>query len=80
MSMIKSLELYNLLSRRRIYEIGCLGKIEQCQQLPNENYLIRLNGVIRFQIEKELDVTTEYRQVISNYSNFKMIWRKVTKI
>ena len=52
------------------YEIGCLGKIEQCQQLPNENYLIRLNGVIRFQIEKELEVTTQYRQVISNYSNF----------
>ena len=36
--------------QENIYEIGCLGKIEQCQQLPNENYLIRLNGVIRFQI------------------------------
>ena len=56
--------------QENIYKIGCLGKIEQCQQLPNENYLIRLNGVIRFQIEKELEVTTQYRQVVSNYSNF----------
>ena len=57
--------------QKNIYEIGCLGKIEQCQQLPNENYLIRMNGVIRFQIEKELEVTTQYREGISNYSNFK---------
>ena len=56
--------------QENIYEIGCLGKIEQCQQLPNENYLIRLNGVIRFQIEKELEVTTQYRQVDSNYTNY----------
>ena len=54
----------------QIYEIGCLGKIEQCQQLPNENYLIRLNGVLRFQIEKELEVTTQYRKVASDYSSF----------
>jgi hypothetical protein len=54
----------------QIYEIGCLGKIEQCQQLPNENYLIRLNGILRFQIEKELDVTTQYRKVVPNYSRF----------
>ena len=56
--------------QENVYEIGCLGKIEQCQQVPNENYLIRLNGVIRFQIEKELDVTTQSRQVVSNYSTF----------
>ena len=56
--------------QEKIYKIGCLGKIEQCQQLPNENYLIRLNGVLRFQIEKELEVTTKYRKVVSDYSNF----------
>ena len=56
--------------QEKIYKIGCLGKIEQCQQLPNENYLIRLNGVLRFQIEKELEVTTQYRKVASDYSRF----------
>ena len=56
--------------QEKIYKIGCLGKIEQCQQLPNENYLIRLNGVLRFQIEKELEVTTQYRKVASDYSGF----------
>ena len=56
--------------QEKIYKIGCLGKIEQCQQLPNENYLIRLNGVLRFQIEKELEVTTQYRKVASDYSSF----------
>ena len=56
--------------QEKIYKIGCLGKIEQCQQLPNENYLIRLNGVLRFQIKKELEVTTQYRKVASDYSSF----------
>ena len=56
--------------QEKIYKIGCLGKIEQCQKLPNENYLIRLNGVLRFQIEKELEVTTQYRKVASDYSSF----------
>jgi hypothetical protein len=56
--------------QEQTYEIGCLGKVEQCQQLPNENYLIRLSGVIRFQIERELEVTTGYRQVVVNYSDF----------
>ena len=56
--------------QEKIYKIGCLGKIEQCQQLPNENYLIRLNGVLRFQIAKELEVTTQYRKVASDYSSF----------
>ena len=56
--------------QEKIYRVGCLGKIEQCQQLPNENYLIRLNGVLRFQIKKELEVTTQYRKVASDYSSF----------
>ena len=56
--------------QEKIYRVGCLGKIEQCQQLPNENYLIRLNGVLRFQIAKELEVTTQYRKVASDYSRF----------
>ena len=56
--------------QEKIYKIGCLGKIEQCQQLPNENYLIRLNGVLRFHIAKELEVTTQYRKVASDYSSF----------
>ena len=56
--------------QEKIYRVGCLGKIEQCQQLPNENYLIRLNGVLRFQIAKELEVTTQYRKVASDYSSF----------
>ena len=56
--------------KEKIYRVGCLGKIEQCQQLPNENYLIRLNGVLRFHIAKELEVTTQYRKVASDYSRF----------
>ena len=56
--------------QEKIYRVGCLGKIEQCQQLPNENYLIRLNGVLRFHIAKELEVTTQYRKVASDYSRF----------
>ena len=54
-----------------IYSIGCLGKLEQCEQLPNENYMIRLNGIIRFQIMQELQVATQYRQARVNYHPFQ---------
>ena len=56
--------------REAIYEVGCLGKIEQFQQLPNENYLIRLNGLQRFFVQQELEVSTLYRQVRVDYKEF----------
>jgi Lon protease-like protein len=54
-----------------VYSVGCVGQVEQCQQLPNENYMIRLNGLIRFRVESELEVSTLYRQVEVDYLDYR---------
>ena len=53
-----------------LYKIGCLGQMEHHRQLPNGNYLIRLQGEVRFQIEEELQTETLYRKANVVYSNF----------
>ena len=54
-----------------IHQIGCLGKIDHCQKQSEGNYLIRLQGEIRFEILKELEVETLYRQVEVDYQRYE---------
>ncbi len=53
-----------------LYDIGCLGKIDHHRQLPNENYLIRLQGEIRFRIREEISTDTPYRRALVDYQEF----------
>ena len=46
-----------------IYEIGCLGRIGDVEALEDGRYNIVLEGVSRFKVVRELDVTTAFRQV-----------------
>ncbi len=54
-----------------LYQVGCVGELDQCRQLPNGNYMIRLQGMIRFQIEEEVSSDRLYRQTLVNYMNFQ---------
>ena len=51
-------------------KVGCVGRVTSYNETDDHRYLITLNGVIRFEIENELDTTTKYRQVAVNYENF----------
>ena len=46
-----------------LYAIGCLGKIDNVEALPDGRYNIVLEGQARYRILRELDVTTPFRQV-----------------
>ena len=46
-----------------LYEIGCLGRIDQVEALDDGRYNIVLEGEARFRILRELDVKTPFRQV-----------------
>ncbi len=46
-----------------LYAVGCLGKIEDVEALPDGRFNIVLEGEARFRILRELDVTTPFRQV-----------------
>ncbi len=46
-----------------IFDIGCLGRIGEFEALDDGRYNVILEGLQRFSIRRELDVTTEFRQV-----------------
>ncbi len=49
--------------RPRLYRVGCLGRIAECEALADGRYNIILVGLARFRILRELDVATPFRQV-----------------
>ena len=57
-------------SDNSLKKVGCIGRVTSYNETDDHRYLITLNGIIRFEIENELDTTTQYRQVEVNYENF----------
>ncbi len=46
-----------------LFEVGCLGRIGDVEAMGDGRYNIILEGLQRFSIKRELDVTTTFRQV-----------------
>jgi uncharacterized protein len=46
-----------------LFEVGCLGRIGDVEAMEDGRYNVILEGLQRFTILKELDVTTTFRQV-----------------
>jgi Lon protease-like protein len=46
-----------------LFEVGCLGHIEQVEAMDDGRYNIVLEGEARFRILRELEVTTPFRQI-----------------
>ena len=46
-----------------LYQVGCVGKIEEVEASEDGRYNIVLVGEARYRILRELDVTTPFRQV-----------------
>ncbi len=46
-----------------LYDVGCVGKIEEVEALDDGRYNIVLSGEARFRMVRELDVATPFRQV-----------------
>ena len=57
-------------SDNSLKKVGCVGRVTSYNETDDHRYLITLSGIIRFEIENELDTTTQYRQVEVNYENF----------
>lgn len=53
-----------------LYQVGCLGVIENHRLLANGNYFIRLQGVTRFHIKHEISTDRLYRQAEVSYDAF----------
>lgn len=46
-----------------LYDVGCLGRIEDVEALEDGRYNIVLEGLQRFTVHTELDVKTPFRQI-----------------
>ena len=53
-----------------LFDVGCLGKLVASEQLDDGRFNIVLEGVTRFRIGAEADVTTPYRQVDADRGGF----------
>ena len=57
-------------ARPPLHKVGCLGKIKSFKESDDGRYLIDLNGVIRFEIEKEIKSNKKYREFEISFENF----------
>jgi Lon protease-like protein len=57
-------------ARPPIAGIGCLGRITSFQEAGDGRYYITLTGIIRYRIERELDVVTLFRQAHVSYDAY----------
>ena len=46
-----------------LFQIGCVGKIGEVEAMEDGRYNVILEGLSRFRLLRELDVTTPFRQV-----------------
>ena len=54
-----------------VYNVGCLGKIDEHNRTEDGRILINLKGISRFQIDKEIKNNEPYREFYVNYDLFK---------
>lgn len=58
-------------ARPKLYQVGCLGRIEHCKPTDDNRYEIILAGLCRYEIVEELPTVTPYRQVLATYGRFR---------
>ncbi len=54
----------------RLFDVGCLGQIVGSEQLDDGRFNIVLEGISRFKIVSEAEVSTPYRQVDADRAGF----------
>ncbi len=53
-----------------LHKVGCMGKITSFKEIKDNQYLIELKGVIRFQIINEIESDKKYREYEIEFKNF----------
>ena len=56
--------------RPSLFAVGCVGRIDHVDALDDGRFNILLEGLTRFRLIRELDVTTPFRQVEADIESF----------
>ena len=54
-----------------IYGVGCAGRITNFEETPDGRYLITLTGLARFDVQREINADTPYRQVEATFERWR---------
>ena len=63
---------------KSVYQIGCLGKINNYQMSKDGRILINLTGITRFKILEEIENKKLYREFKVDYKNFELDLKDVS--
>ncbi len=58
------------LKKPDLYEVGCIGKITSFNETDDGRYLVIINGISRFNINKEIESNKLYRTCEVNYDRY----------
>jgi Lon protease-like protein len=53
-----------------LFDVGCVGRISQVERLDDGRFNIVLEGLTRFRLLSELDVSTPFRQIEASFLGF----------
>jgi Lon protease-like protein len=53
-----------------LFQTGCAARIVSYTETPDRRFMITLAGLCRFQVKREIDAATPYRQVEPDYGGF----------
>jgi uncharacterized protein len=53
-----------------LYPVGCLGRMERCEETPDGRFVIALKGLSRLRLRDELPLLKGYRRVVADYAEF----------
>ncbi len=54
-----------------LFRTGCVGRITNFEETDDGRYLITLTGICRFDVARELEVDTLYRQVLGDFGRWR---------
>ena len=54
----------------KLHNIGCMGKIVSFKEADDQRFLIELKGIIRFEIQEEIEPKKKYREFKINFEKF----------
>jgi hypothetical protein len=71
MGMIQPNLSKDVTDSKSLKKVGCAGRISSFSETGDGRYLVTLTGLVRFEVDQELDTTTPYRQAMANFENYK---------
>jgi Lon protease-like protein len=57
-------------SQSDLFDVGCVGRIAQFEALDDGRFNVVLEGLTRFRLVSEIDVTTPFRQIQASFDGF----------